>query len=137
MFVLSRREKTRLTGYVYAYLDKKHQPNKKLAFHFDLTIDDGKNPLVDQVKLVTKLSAPGLAKDLTMSYDCNADYRKDLGNCEIVIDVFANPNQKIIISSKSQYHKDEQNGYGFSETVTAKSAVSNNFYNSVLYKRSN
>lgn len=124
MFTSNFREKTHVKGHVYAYLDKKNQPNKKLAYLFDMKSDDGKNPIVQEFSLNSKLSAPGLPKDLSVDYKFNRDFNKDFGNFLLVIDVFANPNQKLVIDCKTKYTKDEKNGYGYNAMMTAKSAVS-------------
>lgn len=83
-----------------------------------------KKALTSQLKSETKLSAPGLPKDLVITYSQNSDMSKHLVDFDMVIDIFANPNQKIVLTGKSKFTKDEQSGYGGEATITAKSAVS-------------
>lgn len=111
-----------MKAYIYLYMDKKNQPNKKAALTYDMDIT--KSASNAKANSVAKLSAPGLPKDLVVKFESDMDFKTNNGLYKLVVDIFANPNQKLVATLKYRISKDEEKGYSSWANLEMKSPVS-------------
>lgn len=99
-------------------MDKKNKPSEKTLFY--VFLEERVEGKITHDNKIVKFSTPGLGKDLTFDY--SSKYNLDAGTFEFTetMDIFAKPNQKIIVAGKATYGSKTINS-----VFTAKSAVSN------------
>ncbi|KAK4878786.1 hypothetical protein RN001_011292 [Aquatica leii] len=108
-----------MKGELAFYLDKRNQPNQKTALT-GLFNCHGKIEEHD-CNAELKFTNPALGKDLTVKFTSKYDHSKLHYQQNAIIDVFANPNQQIVISGNINTNKVGKNGNSIKTVYEVKS----------------
>jgi hypothetical protein len=101
------------------YLDKKAEPTKKTAVSG--TVEYTGNDKTGKYSAETKLTSPGLAKDMVLSLQSKYDVPNKNVEWTSTIDIFAKQNSKIVTTCKTQGSAGENNKYTIDSHCTMKS----------------
>ncbi|KAK5647146.1 hypothetical protein RI129_002038 [Pyrocoelia pectoralis] len=82
------------------YLDKRNQPNQKSALSALLNCNDENK--IHNCNGEIKFTNPSMRKDLMIKFNSNYDPEKLTIEQNMIIDVFANPHQQIVVSTDVQ-----------------------------------
>lgn len=96
------QQNSKTEGQIAFYFDKKNQPAQKTVLSGFVHSYDPKNP--NSVKGEIKLAYPKVGKDLVITFatQCSPSQYK----LDSVIDVFAKPNQKIVVATSGHFTKE-------------------------------
>ncbi|KAF5288699.1 hypothetical protein FQR65_LT11964 [Abscondita terminalis] len=108
-----------LKGELAFYLDKKNQASKKTALLWSLSCNG--NAQSHDCNGEAKFTNPALGKDLGVKFSSQFDMVKMHYQQNAIIDVFANPNNQIVISGNANTKQTNTNGFTLSAVYEMRS----------------